>query len=582
MSMRISRFVVVILAIYLVACAPSRPTVENDVRVIESRPSVIQYTEQELQQARELFIKGVAAFEMEDYNEALDLLTMAYIKLPDHAGVNYSLADAYMFTGDFTNAAYYGKQAVDLEPDNRHYHLKLAEIYFRAGDGIQVAETLKAADKAVPNDPDILFFLATTLSDQSKYAESNDIYARLIRLQGNDLQLHFQRYRNYLMLEDETAALNELETIFELDPENPAVIQSLGAQYMEMDQPEKALRIYQKALENNPNQSEIKMAVADLYIQQNRWEEAGQLLMDVMKDETVQFRSKAELVQFLMARFVRDPENAVLRDRTADIVEFFAEENPEDAAAQALAADFFLSIEDYEMAKLKLFETVRLMPENEPAWRQLIQLMYSQSDFDAVIELRDEAEKHVPEDAFIRFFIGSSYTITGDNSQGIAWLKLATQAPARGAFKSIVYGSLGDAYYSEKRYDEAWSAYEQSITLDPDNATALNNYAYYLSVQEQHMEKAYEMSKKSLEFEPNNPSYLDTLGWIYFKKGNYDKAYEYISASIENGSMSATVYEHMGDVYEKLGDLSKAREWWGRSFDTDPDRVYLLERLELN
>ena len=234
------------------------------------------------------------------------------------------------------------------------------------------------------------------------------------------------------------------------------------------------------------------------------------------------------------------------------------------------------------MAKLKLFETVRLMPENEPAWRQLIQLMYSQSDFDAVIELRDEAEKHVPEDAFIRFFIGSSYTITGDNSQGIAWLKLATQAPARGAFKSIVYGSLGDAYYSEKRYDEAWSAYEQSITLDPDNATALNNYAYYLSVQEQHMEKAYEMSKKSLEFEPNNPSYLDTLGWIYFKKGNYDKAYEYISASIENGSMSATVYEHMGDVYEKLGDLSKAREWWGRSFDTDPDRVYLLERLELN
>ena len=240
-----------------------------------------------------------------------------------------------------------------------------------------------------------------------------------------------------------------------------------------------------------------------------------------------------------------------------------------------------MTIEDFDAAKLKLFDTVRLMPENEPAWRQLIQLLYSQSDFDTLLRLRDEAEKNVPEDAFVRFFIGSAFTLSGDTEQGISWLQSSTQAPARGLFKSVVYGSLGDAFYTADRKEEAWQAYEQSLVLDPNNATALNNYAYYLSVNNLNLDKAYEMSQKSLEFEPDNPSYLDTLGWIYYLLEDYDKALKYIASAAEKGG-SATVFEHLGDVYDKLGDEEKAQEWWEKSFNFDPERVHLLEKLELN
>jgi tetratricopeptide (TPR) repeat protein len=567
----------------VVGCSSTSNVSQNQSQTqVSTAPSVIEYTPEELQAARDTYIQGVSAFEMEDYNQALDLLTIAYIKLPEHAGVNYALADAYMMTGDFTNAAYYGKRAVDLESDNKYYHLKLAEIHFRAGQAQQVIETLKIADQELPNDPEILFFLASTYSDEGNYSESNAIYDRIIAKQGPDVQVEYQRYRNFLAMEDSTGALESLERILELDPENPTILQSLGAEYIERGEPEKALEIYERSLEKNPNQPETKMALADLYIKQNEWEKAGDMLMDVMVDPTVQRRSKQELAQFLMATFVRDPENEALKAQTDRIIGYFAEQNPEDAAAQALASDFYLTIEDFDTAMTRLQETIRLMPENEPAWRQLVQLLYTRSEFDTIISMRDEAEAAVPEDAFIRFFIGSSYALSGDNANAVTWLKLSTQAPARGEFKSAVWGTLGDALYSTERFDEAWQAYEESLKLDPDNATALNNYAYYLSTQGVQLDKAIEMSQKSLEFEPENASFLDTLGWIYFQKGQYDEALTYIQKAVEVGGASATVYEHLGDVYDKLGNNDKAQEWWGKAFDVDPERVHLLEKLKIN
>jgi tetratricopeptide (TPR) repeat protein len=576
------RFFPLIILLFALSCTSTKEISQPDRDSRAGQAPIIDYTERELAEARSLYIRGLTAFEMQDYNEALDLLTMAYIKLPEHDGVNFALADAYMYMGDFTNAAYYARQAVDLDSANKFYHLKLAEIYFRAGQNSQVIESLLKAEKLFPNDVESLFFLATTYTEVGKYQESNDVYSRILNLQGPDLQIYYQRFRNFTMLEDSESATRELETLYELEPENTAIMQTLGSLYLDNDLPDKAIELYKNALDVNPNQPEIKISMSDLYIQQNDWEKAGPLLLEVMEDSLVDNQVKTELVQFLMSRFVRDQENVFLRDKTAQIVEQYAESNMMDAGAQAIAADFFLTIEDYDMALLKLRETIKLMPENEPAWRQMVQLLYTLSEFDELISIRDEAEKYVPEDAFIRFFVGNAYSITGDPQEAANWLELATEAPARSNFKSIVYGSLGDTYYSLDKFDQAWTSYEKSIELDSNNATSLNNYAYYLSVRNERIEEAYEMSKQSLENEPNNPSFLDTLGWIYFKMGNYDKAYEFISSSVDNGAVSATVYEHLGDVYDKLGNDEKAQEWWGKAFDTDPERIYLLQKLDSN
>ncbi len=571
-----------VILLLVLGCSSSKNASGPDNQESTTSRTIIQYTEQELAEARETYIRGIAAFEMQEYNKALDLLTMAYIKLPDHAGVNFAMADAYMYVADFVNAAYYGSRAVNLDPRNVHYHLKLAEIYIRDGKNTLAIDALENARNYFPNATEILFLLAATYSEQARFVESNAMYDRILSLAGPDIQIYYQKFRNYNMMEDLDSSIKTLEIIYKLDTSNMSALQTLGSLYLENNLPDEALRVYEEALEANPRSPEIKMSLIDFYMRKGDLEKGAELLFEVVQDPLVNNSVKAELIQFLFAVFSQNRDNEGFADQAAAVIEYYAEGNPEDPGAQALAAEFFMLTDDTEMALLKLQETVRLMPENDAAWRQLLQMLYTQSEFDQLIEISEEAEKWVPEDAFIRFFVGNAYSITKDYEKAILWLKKAAEAPSRSNFRSIIFGSLGDTYQSADNWDEAQKAYAESIRLNEDNAVALNNYAYYLSVRNERIEDAYEMSKRSLEHEPTNPSFLDTLGWIYFKKGNYNKAYEYVKASIENGSTSATVFEHMGDIYEKLGDSENAREWWTRSFETDPERIYLLKKIETN
>ena len=107
-----------------------------------------------------------------------------------------------------------------------------------------------------------------------------------------------------------------------------------------------------------------------------------------------------------------------------------------------------------------------------------------------------------------------------------------------------------------------------------------SNYAYYLSVREENLEKALEMATEAVESNPENSSFLDTLGWVYFKMENYEQAHNYIQQSIDTGEASAEVFEHMGDVFEAQGEIEEARDWWEKALDEEPERTHLNEKLE--
>ncbi|MCH8495920.1 MAG: tetratricopeptide repeat protein [Balneolales bacterium] len=575
------RLILVLLTFALVtACSSTRETSSSDTQIPVSTRTVAEYSEEDIMRAKSFYIQGITAFEMQDFNTALDQLTMSYIIVPDDAGVNFALADAYMYLSDFTNAVFYATEAIDIDPANKWYHVKLAEIYIRDGQEANAVTALERATSYFPKDIDLLIIKAGTLTEIGEYKASNDVYERIAAISGPDLQLYFQQYRNYVMLEDVDGATKIMESAVKMEPDNPTLIQMLGNLYLEDEQYEKALELYEKALGNGITQPEIKIGLTDLYIQQGKWDEATAFIREMIEDPMVLQPVKNELMQFVMSQFMSDSSSPAMRHNTMTIIEAYSEAFPEDPDALALAADFYLIIEDDENALIKLRETVRLMPENEPAWRQLVQLYYSESQFEEIIAISDEAERWVPEDAFIRFFIGMAYSFTDDTENAISWLNQATEVPARPNFKSVVWGVLGDTYQQADNWPQAVNAYEEAIALDPDNSTALNNYAYYLSVRNENLQTAYEMSLRAVSMEPNNSSYLDTLGWIYFKKGNYAKAREHITAAIENGGNSATILEHMGDVYDKLDDSENALKWWEQAFEADPSRVYLLDRIE--
>ena len=128
------------------------------------------------------------------------------------------------------------------------------------------------------------------------------------------------------------------------------------------------------------------------------------------------------------------------------------------------------------------------------------------------------------------------------------------------------YSNLGDVYNKLKNYTESDKYFEKALTIDPNEATVLNNYAYYLSVRNEQLDKAETMSKKSNELVANSASYQDTYAWILFRESKFADAKIWLEKAMQSGGdKNGTILEHYGDVLFKLGDVEKAVSYWNQA-----------------
>jgi tetratricopeptide (TPR) repeat protein len=538
-----------------------------------------EFPQAEIDAANDYFLRGIVAFELEEYDEALDLLSMAYLRLPQHAGVNFALADAYLATADLLNAAYYAREAVRIDPTNRFYPLKLAEIHLRSNQPAASIEVLKAALIRFPNDLEMMYLLAATWTETGEYLTSNRMYDRILKKDPDETSIHYQKFRNYTALNLPDSAAGQMVIIRSIDPSNILAAQTLAQLYQKMLRYDDAIAVYQDILMRHPDNLELKMGLTDVYVNVGEWEKAGSLVSQVIDNPEVRAVAKSEFIQYMLGLYGQKPDNEGLKRMVSDLVERYSAALPENAMAQAIAADFYSMIDDNVNALRKIEATLALNPDNANAWKQRIQLLYLAERYDEIISLSDEAETYAPEDAFVRFFTGVAHMMKKDNANAVIWLQRASKSPARAPFRSVVLGTLGDVTYQLKDWEKAKSHYEEALRLNPDNEGVLNNYAYYMSLKGERLDDAKRMSERSLRIDPKNPSFLDTFGWIHYLLGDYATALDYISKSLENGSKSAEVMEHKGDVLHKLGRSEEAIRFWNDALKADNTRSYLLDRI---
>lgn len=538
-----------------------------------------EYPEEALMEAKSLYIRGITSFELEDYELALKYLEAANNLHPENFGIHYSLMDVYLELDDLTNAVYHGQKANEIESENMWSRLKLSEALRRLG---QIEDALVELDAILtfsPNNLDVLYLIASVQSNQGRYEQSNITYNKILNLKGSERTVHYQRFQNFTSLGDIDSAIAELEEIRKLSPGNLNTLHTLSQFYLENKQPDEAKKVLKDALQRNPRDPETLITLSDIYINEGDWQTSGEILNTIVSDPLVSDMNKVELVQYMLSRFSSEQGNEEYFDTVQSMIETLVSENKDFGLSHALAAEFYSMIEDYSRALVHLESTTTLMPENEEAWRQRLQLLQMQNRYDETIEVGLQADNNVPDDALIQFFLGGAYFLSDDNDNAIKWLESASEMPARATLKSVILGTLGDSYASADDWESAYEAYENAIRYDSENDVTLNNYAYYLAERDKRIEEAKEMAEKALALSPGNTTYLDTMGWIYFKMGEYEKAKEYIESSLNSGSTSAEVMEHMGDVYEKLGDNNKAMHWWEKALQQDDSRTHLQEKI---
>jgi Flp pilus assembly protein TadD len=135
-------------------------------------------------------------------------------------------------------------------------------------------------------------------------------------------------------------------------------------------------------------------------------------------------------------------------------------------------------------------------------------------------------------------------------------------------------------------YDQSEAQFRKALAIDPHNPGVLNYLGYMLADQGVKLPEALTLIREAVDLEPQNGAYLDSLGWVYFKSGQYTEAEENLRKANARMDTDPTVHDHLGEVYEKTGNLKMAVLQWERSMteyahslpaDAEPEDVQKVQ-----
>lgn len=160
-----------------------------------------------------------------------------------------------------------------------------------------------------------------------------------------------------------------------------------------------------------------------------------------------------------------------------------------------------------------------------------------------------------------------------DANRGAQAVKVLQDAQSRFPGDTAITFELGAVLDRQKKFAESESVFRQLITREPENAAALNYLGYMLADRGERLDESVGYLKRALAIDPDNGSFLDSIGWAYFRDGKLDLALENLRRAAEQLQTNSVVQDHYGDALLKAGRLEDALEAWNRALSGDGDSV---------
>ena len=514
-------------------------------------------------------LKGIgeadAAFEM--FNHCLSIH-------PESAATLYELAKYYMYLGQAEKGEEFLRKATAFEPENYWYKETLAGYYQRKGDHAQAIPVIEEMVAQFPSRLEPLMALVDLYNRTQDYEKVVHTLNRLERLDGKSEQISMEKFRMYLAMDSTEQAFSEIKLLVDEYPYDMRYLTMLGDAYLENGKDEDAYRTFQQVFEKEPGYVPAMLSMASYYEKQGMDSLYRLHLDSLLLNRKVEDKTKMEIMRQLIYRSERSD-----RDSTKIIGLFHSvlAQEQESADMAMLAAQYFLSKKMDEEAKPVLWQVLDKDPENKPARLQLLSFAISKEDLDEVIRICAPAVEYMPEALEFYYYWGLAHYQKEQKDEAMEVFKKGVRQVRPDSDKLMVsdfYSILGDLYHLKNMNVEAYAAYDSALVYKDDNIGVLNNYAYYLSVERKDLDKAEEMSYRTVKAEPKNDTYLDTYAWILFEKGKYAEARIYIDQALQHGGTeSSVVVEHCGDIYFHCGEIEKAVEYWKQAEEISKKEV---------
>jgi tetratricopeptide (TPR) repeat protein len=488
----------------------------------------------------------------------------------------FEVASIFNFKKQNTYALNYAKKATELSPNNFWYQKLYTEILInnnRYKEAIKVAEKMAQIE---PNKIEIYYLLAELNIQMKNYAEAAKYYEIIQEKQGVEEKLSIEKIKLYIQLNDKEKLENEFRTLEQKYPENSNSYKLMYASYVKLKDRNKAYELYKECLVNDPNNGMVHMELAIYYFEEKNAEKMLFHMKETFRDPTLVIEQKINLLimnYFSVAGETFNPEVLSLTDTLMKV-------HPKDYRSYTLASELHARNNDLKNAAFYLDKALEIDADNPSLWGQLLVYHLQASEFKKLIETSKKAIEFFPLVPEMYLFNGIGYISDKNAKEAISPLQTGVELVVENPIlESEFYQLLGDAFNQTKDYKKSDDAYNKSLEINPNNELVLNNYAYYLSLRKENLEKAAEMAKKANDLSPNSASYQDTYAWVLFQQENYTEAKVWILKALNQNDVSAEVFEHAGDIFYKNNEVDQALVYWKKALEKSGDSETLKKKI---
>lgn len=544
-------------------------------------PSVPRLTEEQQRRYDYYFLEAARLKAKQEYAAAFNLLQHCLELNPNASSALYEVAQYYMFLKQKTLGQAALEKAVENAPDNYWYSQGLVNLYMQQHEMEKAATLLEGMVTRFPDKLDPLYTLLDIYTRQEEYDKVIGILNHLENRMGKNEQLSMEKFRIYLQKKDDKSAFREMESLVEEYPNDMRYQVILGDVYMQNGKKEQAYELYRKVLAEEPDNAMAMYSLASYYEETGQKELYEKQLDALLLNKKVASDTKLNV----MRRFIIEDEQAG-RDSTRVITLFdrILEQDSDDDSLLMLYAQYLLSKQMNKEASPVLKQLLAVEPTNTAARMTLLGEAIRQEDYREIISLCEAGVESNPDMLEFYFYLAIGYNQAERMDDALAICQKALTHVNEKSDKKVVsdfYAIIGDVCHSQNKNEEAYAAYDSALVYNPSNISALNNYAYYLSVERRDLDKAEEMSYKTVKAEPNNATYLDTYAWILFEKGNYAEARLYIDDAMKSDEeKSDVIVEHCGDIYYMTGDVEGALKYWKQALEMGSQSETLKQKIQ--
>ncbi len=564
-------YILTLFIALLAACSPSKEgkkPVKSSTRVA-AKSALEDLTEKEQINFKFLFHNALKAKLLGNYQEAANLFKECTLIAPKEATSYYELAHIFEINKQKELALECAQKAIRLAPENYWYGIQYAHSLQRNGYGDESIKQYKKIIEKHGGTIDLYFDLAGLQLYSGKYKESITTFNLIEKKTGISKEISVQKEKIYIKMGDIDNAAKEIEALIDAYPDELKHLVLLAELYLANDLNEKALAVYQSILQQDPENPFANLSMYDYYKKTGNQEMASAAIKKAFASQDLNIDTKMKILLSYFSTTKSEEKKEALA-----LNKILIETHPKDAKSYTIYADFLYQDRKLEGAKENYLKALSLDNSKLPIWNQLIFIESELKDIEGLLRDSKAAIELFPNQPLFYYFYGATNLQNKNYEEAIDYLTLGKDyVIGNPPLLTQFYSSLGDAHNSLKAYEKSDDAYENALKIDSKNIYVLNNYAYYLSLRNDKLARAEELSGLCNELEANQANYQDTYAWILYKQGKFVQARDWLEKALENGGeKSTTILEHLGDTYAKLNNIEKALTFWKQAKTIDNNK----------